>query len=448
MTRQASRFSGSAPSCGDLARVQHRARRLHHRPERTLGGALMASSTLATVTMSPGVETLGTRMASGATLGRRAQVVHAPGGLDGVDADDELAPPVAAALHGRADVVARRDLAFGRDGIFQVEDQRVGRKRLRLFQRALVGARHVEHAAARTDGHPRLPSCAAHNSARRAEDQDFRAQLAALRRAWRRRAAFGTVARMARVLALSSHVAFGSVGLAAIVPALQWLGHEVIVMPTVVLSNHPGYARFAGERDPGGADRRHARRAGGQRLARRHRGGDHRLSADAGACRRGALSRRARAPRQPGRALPVRSGVRRRAGRALSLRSHGRGHPRRAAAARQPRDAQPLRAVVAGRPAGRRRRRSAAGRVGARRSDGARHVDPGRATTASPTCSSPATTRIACFVRRRPSAPHGTGDLLAAMYLGNRLNGHSARLLPRRRRLGRRCQRRRQHGPG
>jgi pyridoxine kinase len=33
---------------------------------------------------------------------------------------------------------------------------------------------------------------------------------------------------------------------------------------------------------------------------------------------------------------------------------------------------------------------------------------------------------IACFVRRRPSAPHGTGDLLAAMYLGNLLNRHSA----------------------
>lgn len=53
---------------------------------------------------------------------------------------------------------------------------------------------------------------------------------------------------MARVLALSSHVAFGSVGLAAIVPALQSLGHEVIAVPTVVLSNHPGYGPFSGER--------------------------------------------------------------------------------------------------------------------------------------------------------------------------------------------------------
>lgn len=52
---------------------------------------------------------------------------------------------------------------------------------------------------------------------------------------------------MARVLALSSHVAFGSVGLAVIVPALNGLGHEVIALPTIVLSNHPGYGRYAGE---------------------------------------------------------------------------------------------------------------------------------------------------------------------------------------------------------
>ena len=56
--------------------------------------------------------------------------------------------------------------------------------------------------------------------------------------------------------------------------------------------------------------------------------------------------------------------------------------------------------------------------------------------------------RVACFVRRRPSAPHGTGDLLAAMYLGNLLNGAIAGLCARRRRVRGRCQRRRQHGPG
>jgi len=56
---------------------------------------------------------------------------------------------------------------------------------------------------------------------------------------------------MARILALSSQVARGTVGLSIIVPALQALGHEVIALPTVVLSNHPGHAHVAGQQiDP------------------------------------------------------------------------------------------------------------------------------------------------------------------------------------------------------
>jgi pyridoxine kinase len=52
---------------------------------------------------------------------------------------------------------------------------------------------------------------------------------------------------MPRVLALSSNVAYGSVGLAAIVPALHCLGHEVVAVPTVLLSNHPGHDHVSGE---------------------------------------------------------------------------------------------------------------------------------------------------------------------------------------------------------
>jgi pyridoxine kinase len=52
---------------------------------------------------------------------------------------------------------------------------------------------------------------------------------------------------MARVLAISSQVARGHVGLAAIVPALQKLGHDVIALPTILLSNHPGHRTAAGE---------------------------------------------------------------------------------------------------------------------------------------------------------------------------------------------------------
>lgn len=49
---------------------------------------------------------------------------------------------------------------------------------------------------------------------------------------------------MARVLALSSHVVRGHVGLDATVPALQWLGHEVWALPTVELASRPGLGRM------------------------------------------------------------------------------------------------------------------------------------------------------------------------------------------------------------
>lgn len=51
---------------------------------------------------------------------------------------------------------------------------------------------------------------------------------------------------MAHILAFSSYVASGHVGLTAVVPALQRLGHEVIALPSVVLSNHLGHPHWAG----------------------------------------------------------------------------------------------------------------------------------------------------------------------------------------------------------
>jgi pyridoxine kinase len=48
---------------------------------------------------------------------------------------------------------------------------------------------------------------------------------------------------MTKVLAISSHVVRGHVGLDATVPALQHLGHEVWSLPTVVLASRPGLGR-------------------------------------------------------------------------------------------------------------------------------------------------------------------------------------------------------------
>jgi pyridoxine kinase len=49
---------------------------------------------------------------------------------------------------------------------------------------------------------------------------------------------------MGRILAISSHVARGHVGLAATVPALQSLGHEVWAVPSVILASRPGMGRL------------------------------------------------------------------------------------------------------------------------------------------------------------------------------------------------------------
>ena len=55
---------------------------------------------------------------------------------------------------------------------------------------------------------------------------------------------------MARVLALSSHVVRGSIGLQAIGSALRGLGHEVWALPTILLSNHPGHRSSGGVATP------------------------------------------------------------------------------------------------------------------------------------------------------------------------------------------------------
>lgn len=52
---------------------------------------------------------------------------------------------------------------------------------------------------------------------------------------------------MATVLSISSQVVRGHVGNSAAVFVLQRLGHEVLQLPTVLLSNHPGHRHCAGE---------------------------------------------------------------------------------------------------------------------------------------------------------------------------------------------------------
>lgn len=53
---------------------------------------------------------------------------------------------------------------------------------------------------------------------------------------------------MAKVLCLSSQVVWGPVGNTAAVPALQAAGHEVLQVPTILLSHHPGHGAPVAQR--------------------------------------------------------------------------------------------------------------------------------------------------------------------------------------------------------
>ena len=229
---------------------------------------------------------------------------------------------------------------------------------------------------------------------------------------------------MARVLAISSYVAFGSVGLAAIVPALHWLGHEVIALPTVVLSNHPGYPRFAGEAIP-------AAQIGAMLDAMEANG----WLADTAAVISGYLP----SPAHVAQARSAVERVRRANPEALYLcdpvfGDEPEGLYLSEATASAIRDellplaslATPNRfelAWLAGLPVG--------DPPEARQAAWALGVPTVLATSIPASDNRLANVlvqndaAIACCVRRREKAPHGTGDLLAAMYLGRRLYGEA-----------------------
>jgi len=85
------------------------------------------------------------------------QIVGMPRRVDAVDADHHLAMTETAGLHRVAHLLARRLLGVGRDRVLEVEDDAVDGQRLGFLQRAGIRARHIEYAAARTDGHCNCP---------------------------------------------------------------------------------------------------------------------------------------------------------------------------------------------------------------------------------------------------------------------------------------------------
>ena len=151
---------------------------------------------------------------------------------------------------------------------------------------------------------------------------------------------------MARILAISSHVVRGHVGLAATVPALQWLGHEVWALPTVLLASRPGLGRFARHElpPPDLAAMLAALEADGCWASLDAVLTGYFPSAAAVAVAAEAIARIKAANPQ---ALVLVDPILGDGGRLYVARADRRSHPRPAAAARRHRHAQPVRAAVA-----------------------------------------------------------------------------------------------------
>ena len=139
----------------DLAGVQDRVRRLHHRPD---AGPVRR----AVLPHHPGrvhdrARPVDLRKENGVRAGGGGddKIVRPPGRVRPIDADDDLTS-AEIALDRRDHLGARHFLGVGRDRIFQIEDQRVGRQCRGLGERLGVGAGHVEGAAARTGKHDDL----------------------------------------------------------------------------------------------------------------------------------------------------------------------------------------------------------------------------------------------------------------------------------------------------
>ena len=98
--------------------------------------------------MSPGVETFGIRMASGPAWAAAIKSSLPQGVVGPLTRMTTSRRPKPPALTAAGDLLARNFLGVRRDGVFEIEDQRVGGEGLGFFQRAGVRAGHVEDAAA------------------------------------------------------------------------------------------------------------------------------------------------------------------------------------------------------------------------------------------------------------------------------------------------------------
>lgn len=221
--------AGKAAACTcNVERVEDRARGFDHEPERATGGGT-GHGRLGRADLR-GIVDLGHKDRVGTGCAGLVHVLSAPGRFDAIDPDDDFTLAEAAVTNGVADKLACGVLGLRRDGVLQVEDQGVGGQACRLFQGTRVGARHVQHASSGTDGHLLSSSLFFADPNRRLRGSQYAIQHT--------------------ILTIQSEVVRGHVGNSAARFALQRLGLDAWALPTVLLSHHPGHGRPEGRTTP------------------------------------------------------------------------------------------------------------------------------------------------------------------------------------------------------
>ena len=136
---------------GNLLGVEDGQRRFHHGPQFGARRRLRHQRCGANDVRCR--RNLGHQNGIGCRRHRRYHVVPAPGRIEGVDADHQFAPSIATGRHGPGHPRPGFRLGLGCHRILEIENQRVGGEAASLFQSALIGAWHIENAAAWSDGH-------------------------------------------------------------------------------------------------------------------------------------------------------------------------------------------------------------------------------------------------------------------------------------------------------
>ena len=119
---------------GDLLDMQDAARGLDHAPDRQLGRGTGQVQHVQRPPHRVRTLDLGQQDGVGPGAGHRGQVGVAPGRIQPVDPDDQLAPGIGVPVFQRRDdALPPLPLGVGRHRVLQVEDQPIGRKLTALF---------------------------------------------------------------------------------------------------------------------------------------------------------------------------------------------------------------------------------------------------------------------------------------------------------------------------